>query len=207
MNEICPDHPVDSVSWYDAKKFIELLNASAGVKGCKGTPKDPRGCYRLPTEAEYEKAVRAGTETAYFFENDSIQLDNYAVYSQDNSGGLTYEMTTDRDNSGGQTHITTVWDNNSGGQTHKVTFGKKNPNKLHGIIGNVSEWTADIYKPELEGGKDPLNMSKEHVNGCCRVIRGGSWFLDAKFLRSATRDGLYPYSRDNVVGFRLVRTL
>ena len=178
VNEICPDHPVEQVSWYEAKEFIRKLNASAEVEGCEGTPEDPSGCYRLPTEAEYERAVRGKTKTAYFFGNDSMQLGDYAVY----------------------------W-GNSGGRTHKVTYGFHNPNKLHGIIGNVWEWTAGFYKPELERGKDPLNMSKEFENGCCRVIRGGSWVDDAKYLRSAYRNRYKPDDRDRHVGFRLVRTL
>ena len=175
VNEICPDHPVEGVSWYDAKEFIRKLNASAEVEGCEGTPEDPSGCYRLPTEAEYEWAVRAGTETAYFFGNDSMQLGDYAV---SNSEG-----------------------------TREVTYGFHNPNKLHGIIGNVWEWTADVYKPELEGGKDPLNMSKEYRDGCCRVHRGGGWNDYVQYLRSANRRMYNPVFMYHDVGFRLVRTL
>ena len=183
VNEICPDHPVEQVSWYDAKEFISLLNAFAGVEGCEGTPEDPSGCYRLPTEAEYEWAVRAGTETAYFFGNNSSQLGDYAVY----------------------------W-GNSGGRTHKVTTGKKNPNELNGIIGNVWEWTEDSYAP-LEGGYDPLNRKNECELEECRVIRGGGWKngrgyqVGARnFLRSANRGYTNPESRVRFIGFRLVRT-
>ena len=181
VNEICPDHPVEQVSWNDAKEFIRKLNASAGVEGCEGTPEDPSGCYRLPTEAEYEWAVRAGTETAYFFGNDSRQLGDYAVY---NSEGM-----------------------------REVTYGFHNPNKLHGIIGNVWEWTADVYKDELEGGKDPLNMRKNIIDyikdlGVVRrVVRGGGGSDDAKYLRSASRHGYNPDYRFFNIGFRLVRTL
>ena len=180
VNKICPDHPVEQVSWYDAKEFIRLLNAFAGVDCDKKTPK-PRGCYRLPTEAEYEWAVRGKTKTAFFFGNDSRQLGDYAVYYR-----------------------------NSKRQTHKVTFGKKNPNNLNGIIGNVLEWTEDIYKVKLEGGKDPLNMTKVYDNddnGCCRVLRGGGWSYFAKRLRSANRDWKHPDFWDSNIGFRLVRTL
>ena len=176
---ICPDHPVEYVSWNDAKKFIKLLNASAGVEGCNGTPKDPRGCYRLPTEAEYEWAVRARTKTAYFL-RDWRQLGKYAVYK-----------------------------NNSGGRTHKVTTGLKNPNNLNGITGNVWEWTEDHYKVELEGGKDPLNRKSGNCQSNeaeCRVIRGGSWKSVAVNLRSANRDRGGPEDKGHSLGFRLVRT-
>ena len=178
VNEICPDHPVEQVSWDDAKEFIRKLNASAGVEGCEGTPEDPRGCYRLPTEAEYEWAVRAGTETAYFFGDSMSSLFYY----------------------------NSKWDN-SAVQTYEVTYGEPNPNNLHGIIGNVWEWTADFYKPELEGGKDPLNMSKEYRDGCCRVLRGGGWESYWGYLRSAFRNTSSPDHRYHDVGFRLVRTL
>ena len=181
-NKICPDHPVERVSWHDAKKFIKLLNDSVGVKGCKGTTEDPRGCYRLPTEAEFEWAVRAGTKTAYFFgNNDSSQLGKYAVYR-----------------------------NNSGDRTHKVTTGLENPNKLKGIIGNVWEYVEDSYKAKLEGGKDPLNRKSEcqgYFIKECRVLRGGSLYNIAKYLRSAYRIRYSPDCRVINVGFRLVRTL
>ena len=178
MNKICPDHPVERVSWYDAKEFIRRLNASAGVEGCEGTPQDDPGCYRLPKEAEFELALRAGTKTAYFFGNDSSQLGDYAVYG--------------------------------GNSTHEVDDGFHNPNKLHGMIGNVWEWTEDNYQSELVGGSDPLNRWKsECYHGWeeCRVLRGGSWDDSATDLRSASRKRYSANTRFNTVGFRLVRTL
>ena len=177
--KICPDHPVEQVSWYDAKEFIRLLNASEGVEGCEGTPEDPSGCYRLPTEAEYEWAVRGETKTAYFFGNDPSQLGNYAVY----------------------------W-SNSGRRTHEVRFGDPNLNKLYGIAGNVREWVEDAYKFELKGGKDPLNIKSEcDFSEECRVLRGGSWYDKARYLRSADRNRLDPEIMVDDIGFRLVRTL
>ena len=178
--QMCPDHPVENVSWDDAQvKFIKKLNAIAGIKGCKGTPEDPSGCYRFPTEAEWEWAVKGRTETAYFFGDDVSQLGGYAVYI-----------------------------GNSGGRTHEVTTGWHNPNKLHGVYGNVWEWVEDSYKSVLEGGKDPLNRKSEcRFIEECRVLRGGGWNNDAGNLRSANRDGIDPGSGLSDVGFRLVRTL
>ena len=180
VRQMCPDHPVESVSLYEVQDFIKKLNAFTGIKGCKGVPEDPKGCYRLPTEAEWEWAVRAGTETAYFFGDDPSQLDGYAVYSA-----------------------------NSDNRTHEVTTGWHNPNKLHGMYGNVWEWVEDSYKRILEGGKDPLNReSGECVfSEECRVLRGGGWISGAGRLRSANRLRYNPEYRYNDVGFRLVRTL
>ena len=174
---LCPDHPVESVSYSDAKEFIEKLNYKfIGSSSCiYWKPQSPpaKGCYRLPTEAEWEWAARAGTETAYFFGDDSSQLGGYAVY-----GG------------------------NSDHRTHEVTTGWHNPNKLHGMYGNVWEWVEDSYKKILKGGKDPFNGSDQKV-----VCRGGSWYSYAKHLRSANRDQGLPWDRNYWTGFRLVRTL
>ena len=186
---ICPNHPVERVSWYEAKEFISLLNAFAGVDCDNKTPKPktpkPRGCYRLPTEAEYEWAVRAGTKTAYFFGNSSASLSVHAIYGY-----------------------------NSKRRTYDVKETGRNPNNLYGMIGNVSEWTEDIYKVKLEGGKDPLNLKKDPLNmktkykkGCCRVIRGGGFNGFALELRSASRQLRDPNTKDKALGFRLVRTL
>ena len=179
LRKICPNHPVESVSWEKVQDFIKKLNASAGIKDCQGIPEDPKACYRLPTEAEWEWAARAGTETAYFFGDDPSLLAGYAVYKD-----------------------------NSGGRTHEVTSGWNNPNGLHGIYGNVWEWVEDSYKIVLEGGINPLNReSKSKYNGGSRVIRGGGWSDPAKHLRSVTRDKEYSNRRYDNVGFRLVRTL
>ena len=167
----------EQVSWDDAKEFIRILNASEGVEGCEGTPEDPSGCYRLPTEAEYEWAVRGETKTAYFFGNDRSQLGKYVVY----------------------------WDNSK--RTREVTYGKPNPNNLNGIIGNVWEWTEDVYKVKLKGGIDPLNTKKSgSYSGSYRVIRGGGWnSSNAENFRSAMRVRGNPGNKGLSLGFRLVR--
>ena len=128
--EMCPNHPVEDVSWDDAQDYIAKLNDSLGSTGCNGTPQDSSGCYRLPTEAEWEWAVRAETKTAYFFGDDSSDLEDYAWY----------------------------WEN-SGGRTHKVGMKSSNPNGLYDVYGNVWEWVQDGYSRELPGGRDPLNTS------------------------------------------------
>ena len=189
VNEICPDYPVENVSWYDAKEFISLLNASAGVKDCKGTPEDPSGCYRLPTEAEFEWAVRgeesAKKEWPFFWGNGLSPLGKYTLHGRP----LRWtEWTVDWD----VVESGDAVDESSLEGTFEVTIGEPNPNNLHGVIGNVKEWTEDVYKVKLEGGKDPLNIKKEYEDGCCRVLRGGAWNDRVEYFRSASRTGLVP---------------
>ena len=131
VNVMCPDNPVESVTWDEVQGFIKTLNDSMGLRGCKGSPKDPSGCYRLPTEAEWEWAVRAETKTAYFFGNNPFKLGRYAIYRK-----------------------------NSGGRIHRVK-GDRIPNKwgLYDVYGNVREWVQDGYRRELPGGRDPLVTS------------------------------------------------
>ena len=125
--DMCPDHPVEQVSWNDVQIFIKKLNESKGLKGCKGFPIDPSGCYRLPTEAEWEYAVRAGTTSAYFFGNDPSQVGYYVIYNK-----------------------------NSENQTQRVGSKSPNPYELYDVYGNVWEWVQDAYKKSLPRGKDPL---------------------------------------------------
>ena len=122
---LCPHHPVDSVSWKRTRDFIHELNRN--LKDCDGTPDSASGCYRLPTEAEWEFAARAGSEDAWYFGGDSDQLQYHAWYSR-----------------------------NSNRQTHRVGGKAPNNNGLYDIYGNVWEWVRDGYKSRLPGGIDPL---------------------------------------------------
>ena len=168
---LCPNNPVERVSWSDVRRFIGKLNRDEGASGCRGTPQDDKGCYRLPTEAEWEFAARGRTMSAYSFGNDTI--DDYAWY---------------RDN--------------SSGQAHPVGKLKPNPYGLFDMHGNVWEWVQDKYRNKLPGGVDPLHAS----SGSDRVIRGGSWYFSAQYLRSANRGGDHQGYGNSLVGFRLVRT-
>ena len=130
VNVMCPDNPVERVTWDEVQGFIKRLNDSMGLRGCKGSPKDPSGCYRLPTEAEWEWAVRAETKTAYFFGNNSSKLGRYAIYYGNSM------------------------------RTHKVKGDRlPNKWGLYDVYGNVGEWVQDSYRIELPGGRDPLVTS------------------------------------------------
>ena len=162
------DCPVEQVSWNDVQEFIRKQNARSG-----GRP------YRLPTEAEWEYAARAGTET-----------DTYA-------GDITKPTGNDP-----VLNRIAWYGENSRGRTHPV--GRKAPNAfgLHDMLGNVWEWVGD-RSGDYPGGTvtDPVGPR----SGSYRVGRGGCWGLDAGNCRSADRLGLSPGIR-RALGFRLLRT-
>jgi formylglycine-generating enzyme required for sulfatase activity len=157
------DHPVESVSWYDVQEFIQRLNIQEG-----------NGCCRLPTEAEWEYACRAGTTGVYSFRDDADGLGHYAWY----------------------------YDGNVGEKTHPV--GQKKPNAwgLYDMQGNVWEWVQDWYG-ENYYSNSPSSDPRGPSSGSYRMYRGGSWNLNARFCRSAYRSGDTPDYRYDFIGFRL----
>lgn len=164
-----------------AKTYCDWLSAKTGR------------FYRLPTEAEWEYACRAGTKTAYSFGDDPKQLDEYAWYLE-----------------------------NSDAKPHKVAKKKPNPWGLYDMHGNVAEWCldqyfADAYKKHTADVSFFL-VTKEYP----QVVRGGSWEADAAGCRSAARDFSQPdwkiqdpqlpksrwfHTDARFVGFRVVRPL
>jgi formylglycine-generating enzyme required for sulfatase activity len=158
------DCPVEAVSWNDAQQFVIALNE-------KENPQK----YRLPTEAEWEYAARAGTTTAYGlydFGNSPDQLTYYGWFGK-----------------------------NSGRKIHPVAQKKANKWGLYDMHGNVWEWCQD-WKREYPASAqtDPLSPS----SGWYRVYRGGSWDSNAGYCRSARRKGFTPDHRSRHIGFRLV---
>lgn len=159
-----PDRPVERVSWDDCQVFIHRLN-EMGV-----------GQFRLPTEAEWKYACRAGTSTRYYWGDDLfyLEIDDYAWY-----------------------------DRNSGGRTHPVGEKKPNPWGLYDMSGNVWEWTQDWFGPYPNYAVvDPTGPT----SGAARVGCGGGWSGTADFCRSADRGNGPPDYRNPNIGFRLVRT-
>ena len=168
-NSGCGNCPVEQVSWEDVQVFIGRLNARSGG-----------GRYRLPTEAEWEYAARAGTAT-----------DTYA-------GDITQPDGNDPVLNG------IAWYNqNSGGRTHPV--GGKAPNAwgLHDMLGNVWERVGDWYGSYTGGTvTDPAGPGS---GVGILVSRGGGWILNARVCRSAYRQHDLPHSRLSWLGFRLLR--
>jgi len=132
--------------------------------------------YRLPTEAEWEYACRAGSQAAYSFGEDSSKLDEYAWFGIDR----------------------TVLE-----QAFVRPVGKKKANGwgLSDMYGNVSEWCLDVYNDVLPGGEDPLVTT----DGPFRVFRGGNWRCRPAQCRSASRDRYGPGFSSAAIGFRVAR--
>ena len=161
-----PDRPIESVSWDNVQEFIRRLNDREG-----GTN------YRLPTEAEWEYACRAGSTTAYSFGNDENQLGEYAWYSD-----------------------------NSGSTTHPVGKLKPNAWGLYDMHGNVWEWVQDRYGEDFYK-RSPTRDPQGPDEGASRGVRGGSWINDARYCRAAFRGHYAPANRDYLLGFRLARSV
>ena len=168
-------HPVINVSWDDAQQYVAWLAKKTG----KG--------YRLPSEAEWEYAARAGTKTP-FWTGNCIKTDQ-ANYD----GNLNYN------GCGAKTGVYRK-------QTVPVGSLPANPWGLHEVHGNVWEWVQDPDHGSYKGA--PADGSVWEAGGSsARVVRGGSWGFIPWFLRAAVRDGIEPVNRDNSLGFRLARTL
>ena len=171
-------HPVACVNWNDARAYIAWLNGK--VDG------DP---YRLPSEAEWEYAARAGTTTPFAFgETISTDQANY-------DGNYTY-------GSGAK------------GVYRERTVGVEELEASNGwglrhMHGNVWEWVEDCWHDTYQGAPTDGSAWLSEQNGNCdlRVVRGGSWYNYPRSLRSAVRDRFVPGDRDSSIGFRPARTL
>jgi uncharacterized repeat protein (TIGR02543 family) len=194
--------PVETVSWYDAIVFCNKLSIMEGLNPVYsiGAETDPaewgavpkssdatwnavvmdknKNGYRLPTEAEWEYACRAGTTTAWYTgntENGTPHLNTAAWYS-----------------------------NNASSKTHEVGLKTGNDWGLYDMHGNVYEWCWDwLENYPSEAQNDPTGA----VTGSDRVGRGGNSYGDGRNLRSAYRRNYSPSIRDYDIGFRLVRSL
>ena len=168
------DHPITRVSWKDCQKFIKKLNARG------------EGVYRLPTEAEWEYACRAGSKTAYHWGND-IDCDK-AMYGNKKKSGVCLQYFASL--------------NIKAGEPVPVKSFAPNHWGLYDMHGNVWEWCQDRYGDyEKNRIKDPIGPAK----GGARVRRGGSWVSMDYDLRSANRAWAHPSNRTNITGLRLVR--
>ncbi len=157
--------PVINVSWFDAMAYTQWLSSQTGKT------------YRLPSEAEWEYAARAGTETMFSWGNDS-------GYNRANCNGCGSR-----------------WDKK---QTAPVGSFEANGWGLYDMHGNVWEWVRDCRNESYRGA--PTDGSA-WIGICSeRVLRGGSWYFSPWVLRSAYRDWYPSGYRDDVIGFRVARS-
>jgi len=162
---------VINVSWEDARAYAQWLSKQTGKR------------YRLPTEAEWEYAARAGTETAYWW------------------GDEVGENHANCDGCGSR------WDNK---QVAPVGSFASNPWGLYDMVGNVWEWVQDCWHKSYEGAPEDGSKAwgKEGGGDCAlRVVRCGSWLNRPRYVRSADRNGHESGARYNFLGFRLAQDL
>jgi formylglycine-generating enzyme required for sulfatase activity len=157
--------PVENVRWHDAQAYVRKLSEK--------TQKN----YRLPSEAEWEYAARAGTRTEWGFAHQ-ISLGDYAWY-----------------------HAV------SEGKTHPVGLKLPNAYGLFDMHGNVWEWVEDCYHDNYVGAPTDGSAWKTGCGVPYGVIRGGSFDLAPQLLRSAVRYWIYPSQRAYYIGFRVARDL
>jgi formylglycine-generating enzyme required for sulfatase activity/serine/threonine protein kinase len=173
------DRPVINVSWNEAAAYASWLSRKSGKK------------YRLPTEAEWEYAARAQTETVRYWGNRADQQCR-------NANGP--------DQAARERYVNIVAASCNDSYVETAPVGKFAPNAygLFDMLGNVWEWTADCYHPDYEGA--PTDGTAWDGQGCSRVVRGGAWDGSPDELRSAERLRDTPGARRSNVGFRVVRS-
>lgn len=177
-------NPVEQLRWSDAVKFCNRRSELEGLQRCYDLKTlecnfESSG-YRLPTEAEWEYACRAGTTTAYFFGESSAKLGNYAWF-----------------------------DKNSGGRPRPIGQKQPNPWGLYDMAGNVWEWCNDFYKVDYYS-EAPRENPKGPNEGQNKVLRGGAWRFSSDNCRSGYRYNESPGYADvcfgyDIYGFRCVK--
>lgn len=189
-----PNRPVEQVSWEDCQEFFERLQELV-----------PAFPGRLPTEAQWEYACRAGTTVATWVgdlqilgERNAPRLDQLGWYG--GNSGVDFDLENGYDSSewGEKQYAHTL------AGTREVGLKSPNPWGLYDMLGNVFEWCEDSWDVQAKYSGDS-RVDPVGTAGSYRVIRGGSWFSYARFVRAAYRGGISPGYRHFDVGFRLSR--
>jgi formylglycine-generating enzyme required for sulfatase activity len=159
-----PDRPVENVTWFEAQEFCQKFGELTGKP------------IRLPTEAEWEYACRAGTTSDYFSGNDEAALKRIGWYGGDNGP--------------------------SKGQTQPVGKLEKNSWGLFDVHGNVWEWCEDWYAPYATGDQmDPCQLNKQSSEWC--ILRGGGWDNNPDICHATFRNFTKPANHSSSWGFRV----
>lgn len=179
-------NPVEQVRWSDAAKYCNARSRLEGLQPCYDLETwecdfDADG-YRLPTEAEWEYACRAGTKTSYFFGDKPNKLKNYAWFKE-----------------------------NSGRRPRSIGKKLPNPWGLHDMYGNVFEWCNDFYQVDYYD-VSPEKNPRGPETGESKIVRGGCWNSNADKCRSSYRHNENPGYSDacfgyDIYGFRCVRNV
>lgn len=209
------NHPVQTVDWYDCVKWCNARSQQAGLTPVYYTdaawtqvytngqtdavyPKWTANGYRLPTEAEWEKAARGGLSGQRFPWGNTIDW-NHANYASLWVGtpaapAFPYDLAP-------HMGYDPAYDNGATPYTSPVGSFAPNGYGLCDMAGNVQEWCWDWYGTPYAGGSDPRGPA----SGTTRVIRGGLWFQYASLCRCANRSNVVPVNRDNGTGLRCVK--
>ncbi|MCL2264970.1 MAG: formylglycine-generating enzyme family protein [Treponema sp.] len=191
--EVQRKRPVEYVTWFDAIEFCNKLSTKEGltpvytitgrtpatgypITSATVTTNWSNNGYRLPTEAQWEYACRAGSTTDWYFGNTVAELINYAWYNV-----------------------------NANSMTHQVGKKTANAWGLYDMHGNVWEWCWDWYGSSYYGESGNTNNPMGPSSGTYRVDRGGGWVASAEGTRSAYRGYGTPGDGFNLIGFRVVR--
>ena len=169
------DRPVECVSWDDCQKFLKRLNAMTSSVETHGRASLQ---FRLPSEAEWEYACRAGSEAIYSFGDDPARLGDYAWF-----------------------------EDNSNDETHPVGQLKPNAFGLYDMHGNVWEWCADSWHGDYQNAPTDGSVWGSLGDKKAKLLRGGSWHNGSSHCRSASRGRLDPDNLYYDDGCRVVAVL
>ena len=178
------NYPVVCISWNDAKAYISWLSKKYG------------GRYRLPSEAEYEYATRAGSlSTRYWRKNDQLAC-QYANVSDWSANTLVFKTYNDEPCSDGYRF------------TAPANYGEPNAFGLYGMLGNVWQLIEDCYVESHSGRPtNGIPRVQSDISECKRVMKGGSFYDPPRFLRASNRDVIEQSIRSVFVGFRVARDI